>query len=141
MKRLYRVFFRCELGQSRNQIRTIGPELGQRPLFLLIGVGLRLLLLLGDPLQISGHLSYRLDDRLDQHIRRKRLGQECNAAGGRYFAPDRFIVERRYEYGWIFVAVHGQLMHQFDAGNVAELNIGHEATRLAGRGRNEEGFR
>jgi hypothetical protein len=38
MKRQYRVFFaRCELGQSRNQIRTIGPELGQRALFFLIG--------------------------------------------------------------------------------------------------------
>jgi hypothetical protein len=52
MKRQYRVFFaRCELGQSRNQIRTIGSELEQRPLFLLIGIGLLLLLLLGDLLE------------------------------------------------------------------------------------------
>ena len=51
MKRQYRVFFaRCQLGQSRNQIRTIGSELEQRPLFLLIGIGL-LLLLLGDLLE------------------------------------------------------------------------------------------
>ena len=51
MKRQYRVFFaRCQLGQSRNRIRTIGSELEQRPLFLLIGIGL-LLLLLGDLLE------------------------------------------------------------------------------------------
>ena len=52
MKRQYRVFFaRCQLGQSRNRIRTIGSELEQRPLFLLIGIGLLLLLLLGDLLE------------------------------------------------------------------------------------------
>jgi hypothetical protein len=58
MKRQYRVFFaRCQLGQSRNQIRTIGSELEQRPLFLLIGIGLLLLLLL------LGDLLERLRDR------------------------------------------------------------------------------
>jgi hypothetical protein len=58
MKRQYRVFFaRCQLGQSRNRIRTIGSELEQRPLFLLIGIGLLLLLLL------LGDLLERLRDR------------------------------------------------------------------------------
>ena len=59
MKRQYRVFFaRCQLGQSRNRIRTIGSELEQRPLFLLIGIGLLLLLLL-----LLGDLLERLRDR------------------------------------------------------------------------------
>jgi len=58
MKRQYRVFFaRCQLGQSRNRIRTIGSELEQRPQFLLIGIGLLLLLLL------LGDLLERLRDR------------------------------------------------------------------------------
>jgi predicted lysophospholipase L1 biosynthesis ABC-type transport system permease subunit len=61
MKRQYRVFFaRCQLGQSRNRIRTIGSELEQRPLFLLIGIGLLLLLLL---LLLLGDLLERLRDR------------------------------------------------------------------------------
>jgi hypothetical protein len=89
----------------------------------------------------GGRLSDRLDDRVDQHIRRKRLDQKRDAAGGCDFALDPFIVVRRYEYGRIVVTVCGQLVHQFDAGNVAELNVGDEATRLAGRGGNEEGFR
>ena len=52
-----------------------------------------------------------------------------------------FVVERRHEYGWIFVTIGRQLMHQFDAGNVAEPNVGDEAARLARRCGNEEGFR
>lgn len=71
MKRQYRVFFaRCELGQSRNQIRTIGSELEQRPLFLLIGIGLLLLLLLGDLLE-------RLRDR---YTPEQNGGQPCGIA-------------------------------------------------------------
>src|SRR5690349_20926708 len=86
-------------------------------------------------------LADRLFDRIEQHFCRKWFAQKRNAARRRGLFSNHFIVEARHEYDGVRITIRHQLVRQFHARNVAELDINNETSCLAGRCASEKCFR
>jgi hypothetical protein len=89
-----------------------------------------------DTTQALVHVGYRdlldrLLDRVDQIISTKRLSQKCDRPYRRDLIFDCSVVVAAHENNRPFEAIGQQLVRQFHAGDIAEVDINDEAAGFA----------